>query len=101
MYAINMWQQRTAVIVFERRNLESLPGSPVYDEDNSGISYMGGGGGANYEEGVLLLPRTTRRRQEYNLYYNVGNTASVRDANESVHKKLPEDVCRRATCADE
>ena len=31
----------------------------------------------------MLLPRTTRRREKYNLYYNVGNTASLKDANES------------------
>ena len=55
----------------------------------------------------MLLPRTTRRREKYNLFYNVGNTASIKDANESdiyiyiyasVHNKLPKALRRRATC---
>jgi hypothetical protein len=41
-------------------NLESLPGSPIYDEDNREW-----GRGRIRGRGLMLLPRTARRRQKY------------------------------------
>ena len=81
----------------QRHNLESMPGSPIYDEDNRGISYREGGAcsrllrrgrGRISGRGLMLLPRTTRRREKYCTIVTI--MLVTLHANESdVHKKVP------------